>query len=363
MSGSSLDGIDIAYCRFDHLNGQWKFEILEGETIAYTKALKTKFSNMRHMSALAFARLHSDYGHFIGSSVRKFMDTHTISPDFIASHGQTIFHQPDQKYTSQIGNGAAIAAETGCTVICDFRSTDVALGGQGAPLVPVGDEMLFADFDACLNIGGFANISYRSGGRRIAYDICPSNGILNYLASKKGKDYDENGSMAQSGIVLPLLLRQLNGMKYYKSPPPKSLGVEWVDNNLMPLLTDASMAINDLLRTCTEHIAIQISDQIKASGAQKTLATGGGVYNRFLAERINALLGDNPLVIPDEKIVDFKEAMIFAFLGVLRMRHEVNCLKSVTGASRDSCGGAIYYDDYVKPVIKRYQKYGRKGKI
>jgi len=343
MSGTSMDGLDIAYCRFDLVDGIWQFKIQEATTIEYSNDLIRKFQKAQDMPARQLALLDVDYGHFTGQTVKIFMDRHKIKADIICSHGQTIMHQPEQRLTLQIGNGAAIAAETGTTVVCDFRSSDVALGGQGAPLVPIGDELLFGNFDACLNIGGFANISYKAGNSRIAYDICPANIILNFLTKRfQDKLYDADGQIAASGHVSAELLGTLNNLPYYKLPAPKSLGNEWVEEFFLPLINESELKGEDLLRTFTEHIAVQIANSIRKCRSSNTLASGGGVHNKFLVKCINDL-SDNGLVMPSKELIDYKEALIFAFLGVLRMRNEINCLKSVTGASRDNCGGAVYW--------------------
>jgi anhydro-N-acetylmuramic acid kinase len=336
-----MDGLDMAFCRFEVHDGKWQYAILKAETAIYSDIWIKKIIAASDMSALDFAQLHVDYGHYIGKLVKGFMDNHNIRPDYIASHGQTIMHQPQHKLTVQIGSGAAIAAECGVNVVCDFRTTDVALGGQGAPLVPIGDKLLFGDFDACLNIGGFANISFNQGDRRIAYDICPANTILNFLAQNVGMEYDRDGKMAEGGRVSDELLRELNQIGYYSQNPPKSLGMEWMKHVYEPLEKYSNLSIADQLRTLTEHIAQQIAFAITDSGTKNTLSTGGGSHNKFLINRINDLSG-NSIEVPSDEIIDYKEALIFALLGVLRMRNEVNCLSSVTGAVRDSCGGAIY---------------------
>lgn len=341
MSGTSLDGLDIAYCRFTLKYGNWNFKIIKAQTHKYSEVWTKKLSEASELNANQFTQLDADYGHYIGKYVKRFIDKNRISVDLVASHGQTIFHQPEKKLTVQIGCGAAIAAETGGTVICDFRTTDIAMGGQGAPLVPIGDEMLFSGYHACLNIGGFANISYKDVKNRMAYDICPANAILNLLAKKTGADFDFNGEIAEQGKVNDDLLINLNRLNYFTKQPPKSLGMEWLNKYYLPLITDSNLSPADLLRTFTEHIAIQIAKSITAANSKSTLATGGGVHNIFLVKRINAML-DNELMIPSKTIIDYKEALIFAFLGVLRIRGEANCLKNVTGAVYDNCGGAIY---------------------
>jgi anhydro-N-acetylmuramic acid kinase len=341
MSGTSLDGLDMAYCRFDLEDGQWKFKIINATTVEYNSRWVDKLSCAKHYYAEVIMKIDSEFGRFIGKQVKNFMKKNKIKADLIASHGQTIFHNPAKGFTLQIGNGAAIAAETGMTVVCDFRRTDVALGGQGAPLVPIGDRLLFGDYDCCLNIGGFANLSYEEGNKRLAYDICPANTVLNFMANKLGLKYDAGGRIARTGVVMDDFLKDLNALDYYQQAPPKSLGVEWLKNIDVLLKKHQHNSYVSRMRTLTEHFAQQIAEAIIRCGAQTTLSTGGGTHNTLLLERINALSG-NKLVIPQKEIIDYKEALIFGFLGVLRMRNEVNCLSSATGAKRDSCGGAIY---------------------
>ncbi len=355
MSGTSLDGLDIAYCTFSYTRNRWHYKVAAAETIPYSHQWKNKLQNLETKSALEFALTDTQYGHLIGKETRDFIKKYKITPDFIASHGHTIFHQPGKGQktqggkgmTTQIGNGAAIAAESGFPVICDFRTGDVARGGQGAPLVPIGDSLLFADYKSCINLGGFANISYNKKGLRQAYDICPVNIVLNDLSQKLGRTYDTKGSLARIGLVNDKLLAQLNGLPYYKQKPPKSLGKEWVKKAILPLLKNSKSNPHDLLRTFTEHAAIQISKALQSTTTSflqahsSSLFSGGGTYNSFLVERIRF---HSPVSIftPDRKTIEFKEALIFSFLGLLRWTNQINCLSSVTGAKADSAGGCIY---------------------
>jgi anhydro-N-acetylmuramic acid kinase len=342
MSGTSLDGVDIAFCIFELKEGKWSYRLEKGETIPYSAEWRSRLSRLENGSALDFARTDAEYGHYLGVITRNFHQLHHLKPDFIASHGHTIFHQPDRSFTSQIGKGSSIAAETGCPVVCDFRSADVALGGQGAPLVPAGDQYLFAEYTHCLNLGGFANISFDSAGERIAFDICPANIVLNHLSAFSGKEYDENGGIARTGTLHPPLLEALNRLEYYHTPPPKSLGKEWVLSEIHPVLNRFDIPPQDKLRTFTEHIAGQIARTTAGVGSGSLLATGGGAFNTFLTEEI-CKKTKLSLVLPDPLVINFKEALIFAFLGVLRWKKEVNCLRSVTGARQNNTGGAIYY--------------------
>ena len=196
MSGTSLDGVDIAYCTFSNSEDHWKYDLVHAETIPYSLSWKNRLSSVEKGTAFEFASTDIEYGQLLGKLTMDFITKHNLSPDFISSHGHTIYHQPLKKITYQIGKGSSIASKTGYPVICDFRSLDVALDGQGAPLVPIGDRRLFSEFDFCLNLGGFANISYENQGERTAFDICPVNIVLNYLAGRVGKSFDPSGEMA-----------------------------------------------------------------------------------------------------------------------------------------------------------------------
>jgi anhydro-N-acetylmuramic acid kinase len=343
MSGTSLDGLDIAFCRFTVDKNAWNYEIINAETKSYPEEWKEKLLSLENTDALTFQQVNTEFGLYCGRLVSDFIIKHGTKADFVSSHGHTIFHQPEKKLTVQVGLGSAIASACKMPVVCDFRSLDVALGGQGAPLVPIGDKLLFSDYDYCLNLGGFANISYEHNNKRIAYDVCPVNIVMNSICEKIGRPYDDKGEIARSGMVSPFLLNEFNLLPFYKLPPnsPKSLGKEWVIKNIDPIINDYEIEENDLLRTFCEHIAVQISRTVNPGISSTLLITGGGAYNDFLIERIREQV-KMQVKIPDAKTIEFKEAMIFAFLGVLRIRNEVNCLKSVTGARQDNCGGAIY---------------------
>lgn len=345
MSGTSLDGLDIAYCEYKK-NENWKYEIIKAETINYNKEWKKKFSSAFAKSKKEISKLDIEYGKFIGEKVNSFIKKNKIKPDFISSHGHTVFHQPEKKITLQIGNGKTISSVCKLPVICDFRSEDVALGGQGAPLVPIADKLLFSDYDFCLNLGGIANISYDDSKRkRIAFDICPANIVLNDLANKLGKEFDKDGKISSKGKINTELLNKLNALEFYKTNSPKSLGREWIGKYFFPILNSYSISIQDKLRTVVEHIsmpiALAVNCQLPTANCQ-LLITGGGAYNKFLIEKISAHTNCK-IILPDDKTIQFKEAMAFAFLGVLRMRNEINILKSVTGAKRDSSGGRIFF--------------------
>ncbi|MGB3947124.1 MAG: anhydro-N-acetylmuramic acid kinase [Bacteroidia bacterium] len=343
MSGTSLDGVDIASCNFQLDNGKWLFSIQNAETIPYSIDWKHRLKSLEQSNAVYFQQTHVEYGYYLGQLVTNFVEKYNLKVDIVSSHGHTIFHQPDKAFTVQIGAGQCIAAQSGFNVVCDFRTLDVALGGQGAPLVPIGDKLLFQQYDFCLNLGGFANVSYQYNNQRIAYDICPVNIVMNEVAASLGQEFDKGGMLASQGSINNLLLDELNALPFYHLPlnGPKSLGKEWVLKNIFPIIEKYSITQKDILRTFCEHVAIQVANSIKQFPKSTLIATGGGVYNAFLMECIkNNTFHD--VIIPDKYTIEFKEALIFAFLGVLRLRQENNCLKSVTGATFDNCGGAIY---------------------
>lgn len=345
MSGTSLDGLDVALCRFDPSAsdaGSLDWQLLAAETYPYDDEWRQRLATLDIASAYEYALAHVQLGHLFGRQVQHFLAEHPMPVDAIASHGQTIFHQPHLGLTAQIGDGDAIVSETSLPVICNFRTLDVALGGQGAPLVPIGDRMLFSDYDGCLNLGGFCNISFddRQGVRR-AFDIAPCNFAFNALSRCLDRPYDPNGSLARSGHVIASLLSDLDALEYYRLPQPKSLGKEWYDAAFRPLLQASSASVVDKLRTTVEHVAGQIAAVVKCNGLHSLLVTGGGAHNAFLMERIAALLPDCRVTVPDAKVVDYKEAIIFALLGYLRLTGCANCIATVTGASADSCSGTV----------------------
>lgn len=341
MSGTSLDGLDIAYCIFTIANNKWSFQIKETTTIPYPTSFIDQLAKCTQLSGLELSVLDIDLGKWMGTQAHQFIKQHHLKIDIIASHGHTIFHQPEKGLTLQIGSGPEILNASGITVVNDFRSKDVSLGGNGAPLVPIGDQLLFGEYENCLNLGGIANISYQQNEKRIAYDIVPMNMVLNHLANKLGKPYDNHGKMARIGSVNNTILQKLNALSFYKKNPPKSLGYEWVEDSIFPILESSNINNQDQLASFVDHIATQLASHLPKG---KTLVTGGGAYNDFLIECINQKIAETQtLVIPNQTILEFKEAMIFGFLGVLRIRNEINCLRSATGASRDSSGGMVYY--------------------
>ena len=339
MSGSSLDGLDIALVRFQEENDSYRFQILEAETLPYPEYWTKQLSEAFHKQPEDLVQLDKDYGKYLGEQVLAFAKKHNATPDFVASHGHTIFHRPEEHYTLQIGDGQELANACGFNVINDFRTEDVSKGGQGAPLVPIGDKLLFGDYEICLNIGGIANLSYDEDGKRIAYDLCIANQALNYLANMNGLNYDKDGTLARSGEVDMDLLKKLNRHPFYGQLPPKSLGREFFEANQIDVLKDLS--VEDMLATFVEHIALQIALPISFLPKGKILCTGGGARNKFLIERLQART-KHEVVVPEKQIIDYKEALVFALLGMLRLEGKTNVLASVTGAESDSCSGRIW---------------------
>jgi len=341
MSGTSLDGIDLVYVTFN-FEDEWTFEIHEFETIKYTSDWISQLKDLVRFSSQELKAIDEDYTLYLSEIINAFIEKYSIKKlDAVCSHGHTALHQPDNGITYQIGNLPKLSSLIKQKVVCDFRIQDVELGGQGAPLVPIGDELLFSDYDYCINLGGFANISTEKNSHRIAYDICPVNIVLNYYSRKLGFDFDNNGLIASSGNVNDSLLNQLNELEYYAFNPPKSLGLEWVNQNIFPLIDSFELEVKDILRTFVEHICYQISATIRNSENSKILITGGGVFNTFLIERLQSFT-KGQIIIPNKEIIEYKEAIIFGLLGVLKLRNEINCLSSVTGAKHDHSSGKIF---------------------
>lgn len=339
MSGTSLDGLDIALCRFTLENGKYNYQIIKAETIAYSKKLTNSLKFAHQLNARDFFKLNADYGAFLAEKSNQFIKKNKFKPHFISSHGHTVFHEPKNGFSTQLGCGATLAALTGLTTICDFRSLDVALKGQGAPLVPIGDELLFGEFASCLNIGGIANLSFRKKGQRFAYDISIANIALNFLSQKLNIPYDKNGNIARKNGLNLALLHHLNQIPYYKKKGAKSLGREDFEKLILPLLS--KIKVEDGITTFTHHLADQIASNLNQLKLKEVFCTGGGVHNQFLIELIQSKT-KSKVIVPDRLTIEFKEALIFAFLGHLRLNNQTNTLKSVTGAKINSIGGAIY---------------------
>ncbi len=341
MSGTSLDGIDLIFTDIS-FNGKVDYRIIASETFPYSLDWKKKLNNAINLQAPELNELDNEYTVYLSEIIKRFIQKYDIDLiDAVCSHGHTVKHRPKQGVTFQIGNRPKLARLIDAPVVCDFRVQDVELGGQGAPLVPIGDRLLFNEYKYCINLGGFANISQEYNSQRVAYDICPVNTVLNYFTRKMQKEYDENGNMARAGELDEDLLERLNSLRYYKQKPPKSLGIEWVNSEVIPLLEKEQKEIPDILKTFSTHAATQIAECLDNDQQSRVLLTGGGTFNGFLIKTLKSK-SNCDFVIPKKELIDFKEALVFALLGVLKLREEINVLSSVTGARIDHSSGRIY---------------------
>lgn len=341
MSGTSLDGIDLVFVKFQ-FDYTWSFNIIYSETVEYEIEWQNTLRNLVNYSLEELDTIDENYTYYLAKIIKNFIKKNNIENiDAVCSHGHTALHQPEKKLTYQIGNKPVVAKLINETVVCDFRVQDVGLGGQGAPLVPIGDKLLFSEHDYCLNLGGFANISTKINKKRIAYDVCPVNIVLNHYVQKLGLNYDDGGKIASTGFINKNLLNELNALPFYKTDFPKSLGLEWVKKTIFPLINKYQLQTSDILKTFVEHIAIQLTQEINKKDNAAVLITGGGVFNTYLMDTLKTKT-KNRIIIPSKSIIEFKEALIFGFLGVLKLRKEVNCLKSVTGALKNHSSGKIY---------------------
>lgn len=351
MSGSSLDGLDIAFVSFEEIRGQWSYTLQYRKCVPFTDEWKQRLRNAENLTARNFVQLDQDLGKYFGEEVQKFIQENQLEhqTQFIVSHGHTVFHEPSKGVTTQIGAGAHIAAINAINVIDQLRSLDVALGGQGAPIVPLGEQLLFKDYSYFLNIGGITNISIHEPGNLQAFDVCVANQALNYLANLNGQPFDKDGQMASQGTINTEVLTKLNALTYYAQNTPKSLANQYFSTTILPLLEAVQLPVEDLLRTMTEHIAMQVAysvgGQAKANPSEMTqmLVTGGGAFNKFLIQRLSVALKpyNIEVICPNDDVVLYKEAIIMALLGLLRWREE-NTVLEITGASRPSIGGAVW---------------------
>lgn len=351
MSGSSLDGLDIVFAELDESRGKWGYNIQAAACYAYTPEWEAKLRTATDLPAYEYLLLHSAYGRYVGEQVNRFIDENNLHHrvQLVASHGHTTVHAPQLGTTAQLGDGATIAAVTGINVVSDLRAMDVALQGQGAPIVPVGEKLLLPQHRFFLNLGGIANISHNSDRYR-AFDICAANRVLNMLAQQEGKPYDEGGQLAAGGQIATALLTRLNALDYYRQPAPKSLANDFGTDTVFPLIQSFQLSAADALRTYTEHIAQQVAyavnqlQPVPEAEGSTLLVTGGGAFNTFLVNRLKQSLQpmNIKVVVPEDELVQYKEALVMALLGVLRWREENTVLASVTGATRSSIGGAVW---------------------
>jgi anhydro-N-acetylmuramic acid kinase len=348
MSGTSLDGIDMAEVLLSVKNKKWSYSFMVVETAKYSLEWINKLKNAINFSAQELDLLNQDYTQLLANEINRFMEKNSITNiDAVCSHGHTILHQPENGFTLQIGNLPELTQLIKQNVVCDFRVQDVKLGGQGAPLVPIGDEILFSEYDFCLNLGGFSNISMIYQGTRIAFDISPVNTVLNFYANQLGLDFDDKGRIAKSGKINQTLKKQLDNLDFYHQKHPKSLGFEFVKETIIPLIEKSIETIENKIATFSEHAAFQIAKTInyyseKSYKKQKILITGGGAYNLFLIDCLKQYAPNIEVTIPEANTLEFKEALLFGLLGVLKLRNEINVLKSVTGAKKDHSSGTVY---------------------
>ena len=346
MSGTSLDGLDLAYCHIWEKNGSWEFDIVTTKSVSYDAEMLSSLKDSISLSAEKLIELHNTYGTWLGEQALLFIEENKLDVHYIASHGHTTHHRPEMRLTFQVGSGQHLANTSGHKVICDFRTNDLALGGQGAPLVPIGDRIFFNEYDFCLNLGGISNISFDVKGKRIAYDIGLANMILNYITRKIKLEYDDDGKLARKGTINKKMLKRLNDLQYYLLPHPKSIGYEWFLDEVVPIVEETDDSIENLLHTSIHHICDKIAQQIKLNTNRKKqslLVTGGGALNTFFIETLQQKLGETTnVMIPEKIIIEFKEALVFALMGVLRVEQQTNVLSSVTGAKKDSSSGVVY---------------------
>lgn len=344
MSGTSLDGLDLCYCHITQNENRWSFDIIETSSISYNDDLQTKLKNAIYLKADELLEFHNWYGTWLGQQTKAFIKTNSLEVDFIASHGHTTHHKPENGLTFQIGSGQHLANTSGHKVVCDFRTNDVALGGQGAPLVPIGDYLFFGNYGFCLNLGGISNISFDKNGKRIAYDIGLANMILNHITNKIDLAYDNGGEIAKSGEINKKMLEELNALPYYQLPYPKSIGFEWFVEEVVPIVEKTQDSIENLLHTSIHHICEKIAEQVELHKIKnaKLFSTGGGALNDFLIATLQEKLTTTSIVVPNKTLIEFKEALVFALMGALRFEQQINVLKSVTGARRDSSSGVVF---------------------
>ena len=339
MSGTSCDGLDMAFCEFWIDKKGWNYSLKKTITILYSRKWKKKLLNCNKIDSYKLQKLDLDFGNFIAKSIKNFIAKSKIKPTLISSHGHTVFHNPKDKISLQIGNGELIFSKVNIPVVYDFRQLDILMGGQGAPLVPFGEKSLFNNYDYCINIGGILNITHLNKNKTIAYDVCPANLVLNYLSRKLKLEYDKDGIKASKGKLIVELFSKLNALKYYKKKNPKSLDVIFVEKKIIPLLV--KYKVEDMLFTYTEHIAYQLNNSLKKKNA-KILITGGGTFNKYLMQRIKLLNNLNSnFIVPTKNLINFKEALIFGFLGLLKFLNKKNVLKSVTGAKISTSSGIL----------------------
>lgn len=334
MSGTSLDGLDLCAVRFEEVESKITYRILAAETLAFTSFWTDQLQKAAQQSAIDLLALHASFGRWLGEEAKRFMHRHGLSIDLVSSHGHTIFHQPNKGLSFQLGDGQHLAAAAGLEVVADFRQLDVAMGGQGAPLMPLPDKLLFPEYSRFLNLGGIANLSIQKSDATLGYDICAFNQVFNHYANKLGKPYDEGGKIAASGQVHFSLVKELDQLPYFQKEGPKSLGREEVEAWYLPLLN--SLSEQDALATMAQHAINQLSKVL--GSAEPILVTGGGAYNQHVLNNLRGVIAH----VPTPEVVEFKEALGFALLGWLRYHGRTGALSTVTGAEKDHLAGVLF---------------------
>ncbi|HET9343553.1 MAG TPA: anhydro-N-acetylmuramic acid kinase [Candidatus Eremiobacteraceae bacterium] len=382
MSGTSADGIDVAAVEVEHekAHGGLGIRVLHFATLPYEATLRERLlssSSSVGTTIVQLGELNAAVGEAFAAATieaarRWGLDLGSI--DVIGSHGHTMYHAPETCVTIQIGEGAIVAARTGVTCVADFRIADVALGGQGAPLVPFVDAVLFADpneYRAALNIGGIANVTLlpdeAHGGRAAirAFDTGPGNMVIDAcvrLASDGESDFDRDGAAAARGIPAHALLDELLDDGYFSRPTPKSTGRErygaayaahvWEQGRRLGLHPD------DVIATVTALTARTIADAVP-SECRRIIVSGGGVHNRTLMETLQASVGKPPAHARVERSdvygieVDAKEATAFAVLACEAIAGDINHLPATTGAARAAVLGKITPGENYRSLMAR----------
>jgi len=340
MSGSSLDGLDIAIVHFSP-NSDW--QLLWSYDIPYTPEWVSRLKNYHLLSSTEYVSLKFDFSRYIGELVGDALGDYSGNVDYVSFHGHTLLHLPEKGITEQIGNGGVLAAILNIPTITDFRTQDVTKGGVGTPLAPLVELNLFKGHDYYLNLGGIANITKLiDAAKLMAYDVCPCNQVLNYFSNQMGKDYDEGGEIARSGTINKNLIDYLNSIPYFDQNPPKSLDNNWIMNEVIPNFPAGK--IEDTLHTFCNWVAECIANEVEESKASSLMVSGGGAHNTYFMECLTSRLSSKncELHLPSKEIIDFKEAILMSLMAYKYINGESNVLCSVTGASSDSIGGALY---------------------
>jgi len=339
MSGTSGDGLDLAVVSFPSTTNE-SYQLIEGITLPYPPHWQKRLTFQDQISGSDLLRLNHDYGVYTANLIKEYLRQTPYPISLIALHGHTYLHQPALGITYQLGCGPEVSQICGITTVSDFRTADVSLGGQGAPLVPIGDKFLFAEYDGCLNLGGFANLSILNREPILACDLAPANLIMNHLSKREGLPFDKDGEIAAQGQIIPQLLETLRSLPYFREKPPKSLGREWLEVEFLPLFAERR-GTTDLMATAVAFLVEQVTEYCQSYGLQRVLVTGGGAFNRFLIQQLQQQR-PKTFEIPGPKLIEYKEALLFAWLGMRRIQEKINVWASVTGAAVNHSAGIVH---------------------